>query len=119
MRARNDFTLVLVTLKPDRRGKTKKVWYYRLANDPKRQKKSTGVVGQRNRWRAEATVRRLLEEQRSRLDSPTFKEYAEPYFMEGTCPHVARLRQELKNIGPSHITKKVSDQILAITSYHL
>lgn len=109
MRARNLFTLILVTMRPDRHGKTKQVWYYRLADDPKRRKKTTGVIGKRNRWQAEAYLRKLLAEQQEQkaemLADPTFREYAKPFFIEGSCPHIARLRKEQKSIGANHIKK--------------
>ena len=105
MRATNPFTLILVRMRPDRHGRQKQVWYYRLADEPEQPKKSTGVIGQRNRWQAEAYVRKILEARRVRSDKRTLREYAKPFFIEGSCPHIARLRQELKSIGPSHIRK--------------
>jgi len=92
-------------MRPDKHGKQKQIWYYRLSDDPKRQMRSTGVIGKRNRWQADAWVRKLIEEKNRRPDSPTLREYAEPFFIEGTCPHVARLQQENKSIGASHIKK--------------
>jgi len=109
MRAQKEFSLTLVTLKPDRKGKTKQVWYYRRSDDPNRRKKTTGVIGKRNRWQAEVYVRKILAEEHEQeaktLASPTLREYAEPFFIEGSCPHIARLRQEQKSMGANHIKK--------------
>ena len=100
------FTLTLVTMRPDLKGQRKQVWYYRLSTDPARKKRSTGIIGRRNRWQAEAYVRGLLEEHRAvSPDRITLRRYADPFFIEGRCPHIARLRQEQKSIGVAHINK--------------
>jgi hypothetical protein len=69
-------------------------WYYRLNTE-------SGLVagenlnyyttGCRTREEAEAFMADMLGEER---ETPTFRSYAEPFFIWGKCPHIRRVLEE-------------------------
>jgi integrase len=70
----------------------------------KRRKHSSGEL---LKEKAREAIRRYIDG----LDSPasqvglTFRAYAEPFFLWNTCPRVARLMDEGKSIGRTHVAK--------------
>lgn len=70
----------------------------------KRRKHSSGEI---LKEQARKAIRKYVD----RLDSPetedglTFRAYAEPFFRWNTCPRVARLLDEGKSIGRTHVAK--------------
>lgn len=88
------------------------VWYYRLADDPKRTPHSTGIRGTDvNRKYAVEFVERLLAK-RARAAAAasgpagTLWEYLDRYFVWETCPHVARLLAEKKTISRRYVDNR-------------
>lgn len=61
--------------------------------------------------KAELYVNRLIKEKERKKQKQcisglkTFREYAEPYFVWGTCPRVERKLDERKTIGKTHVKK--------------
>jgi integrase len=107
------FTLTRVTNPPNKAGKRRKVWKYRLRDDSNRQLHTTGIFDDTKNgshaWEARQIVEKYLQEQdtiSSGSSKSTLRTYAAPYFKEGSCPHVQRLRQEGKTIGDTHIKNR-------------
>jgi integrase len=92
VRHRRPYTLFK---RKDRKG----VWYYRLADDPKRVARSTG---ERLKHEAVDFVEKELANSRTN-DDKTLAEFLEPYYVWGRCPHVSRLVGEKKRVGEQHV----------------
>jgi len=74
------------------------MFYYRLPGET-----SFHSTGRDSKMRAiDFVYEKLAQGKTSEL---TFKEYAAPYFVWETCPRVARLLDEGKNIGRTHVSK--------------
>jgi integrase len=90
--------------------KNGKVWYYRLADDPKRVPHSTGIRGtDHNRKYAVEYVEHLLKERRQAAAAgltSTLWEYLDRFFVWDTCPRVARLRAEGKQISRRYVANR-------------
>ena len=78
-------------------------WWYADA-DGKRVRISTGQL---LKEKAREEIRRYVDGLTSTtgLTTTTFRAYAEPFFRWQTCPRVARLRDEGKSIGKTHVAK--------------
>lgn len=82
-------------------------WYF-VYRDPsgKRVTRSTQCKLKRD---AEEYVRDYLDDlwrrHERRVELRTFGEYSEPFFLWDRCPHVARLRDEGRSIGETHVKK--------------
>lgn len=75
-------------------------WYYKTEDMA-----SFKTTGQRVKAVAQKYVLDLLKNGTANKANPTFKEYAEPYFLLNKCPHANRLLAEGK-----HITKRYCEQ---------
>lgn len=91
MRYREPYTLL--------RRKGAKVYYYRLGGDPIRRARSTGKT---LKHEAKEYVEQLLARGALSADMDLAK-FLEPYYGWETCPHVARLRAEKKQVGEQHV----------------
>lgn len=64
-------------------------------------------TGQTSRVAAKAYVDKLIEKRKSQRnvipEHMTFRQYADQFFKEDSCPHVRRLREEEKSITKRHI----------------
>ena len=78
-------------------------WWYTDA-DGKRVRISTGQV---LKEKAREEIRKYVDEQTTAagLTATTFRVYAEPFFRWQSCPRIARLRDEGKSIGKTHVAK--------------
>ena len=88
--------------------KTKKgraIYYYRLADDPRRVPHSTGKL---TKHEANEFVKEMLEkkkEDKKKARTRTLGKYIKPFFIWDRCPHVRRLLEEGKSIGKTHVSK--------------
>ena len=91
---------------PVRRKDSNTFFFWYTEPDGKRKKVSTGFPrGQKEK--ARQFIRDYVDRKSGGL-SHTFRNYAQPYFIMETCPKVARLRQEGKSIGESHVKRSRS-----------
>ena len=73
-------------------------WYYKLG--PWKTYKSTG---EKTKSEAMKVALAAFEETQADPCGPRLKEYAKPYFVWNTCPHVRRLTSEGKSITKYHV----------------
>jgi len=80
--------------------KDKKVWYvYYYDKNGKRVSKSTG---QTVKYKAEEYAQELVGLLKNPRKDVTFREYAQPFFLWDSCPHIRRLLDERKSITRRH-----------------
>ena len=79
--------------RPFRLKKRVKYFYYKLENES-----VFHSTGETLKTLTEQYVNLVVKKEKSSF-SKTLREYCQPYFIEKTCPHVLRLRQEKKMIG--------------------
>lgn len=85
---------------PYRREGSDSYYFTFTEPDGRRRIRSTGET---RKERARDVIREIMDRQRSNSSDLSFSEYAAPYFMPETCPHFARLREEGRSIGLTHL----------------
>lgn len=86
---------------PYRREDSKIYYFVYTGKDGKRHKQSTGETAKE---KAREYIRNFMDKQDAKSSTLTFGEYAAPYYLQDTCPHFIRYRQEGKSIGLSHLS---------------
>ncbi len=84
--------------KPYRLKKRGKYYYYKLPNE-----EVFHSTGETSKTLAEQYVSLILQDEKSSF-SKTLREYAEPFYIWETCPHIRKLRDEKKSIGKRHVS---------------
>lgn len=77
----------------------RKSGYYYFKEPGSRREHSTGT---KTKERAYFVIKKFIDG-RNLVVSPTFREYAEPFFVWPTCPHASRLLEENKQIGEGYV----------------
>ncbi len=88
---------------PVKRGDSSSYFFWFTESNGKRRRVSTGK-GKGQKEQARQFIRDYIDRKESGL-SKTFREYSSKFFVWEECPRVARLLDEGKSIGKSHVSK--------------
>ena len=84
--------------KPFRLKKRGSYYYYKLPHE-----EVFHTTGETSKTLAEQYVSLILKNEKSSFNK-TLREYAEPFYVWETCPHIRKLRDEKKSIGKRNVS---------------
>lgn len=90
---------------PFKRDKEKKGSPYYFTHTDAAGKRRNVSTGETTKEKARDKIREIIDREASGMTELSFADYAKPYFIEKTCPHFARLRDEGKSIGLEHLAR--------------